>query len=208
MLDNNYLQIHGIQISNSVSEYGVINLGNWIQNVSYFQTSDFLSTPLFGKSDWHRLSDPPVFFRRGQWSPSFVRQQEAHSLFSGRTEASKMRTSQDTSKGPEPFSKVRGSSAAPFHPATPSLASRTALWTPSSSTVFWFWRKLISGTLNNLNPSQYWHETQTTEKIFVIQGPVSRFPPDFELRRFPLITGWAGGTLPPVLGHLAHKCWD
>lgn len=138
MLDNNYLQIHGIQISNSVSEYGVINLRKRIRNMSYFQASDFFEHSTLWKVRLTRTQRPPIFFRRGQWSPSFVRQQEAHSLFSGRTEASKMRTFQDTSKGPEPFSKVRGSSAAPLHPETPSSSSRIALWTPSSSTVFRF----------------------------------------------------------------------
>jgi len=47
MPDNNYLQIHEIQISNSISEYGVIKLRSLIQNVSYFQALNFLSTPLF-----------------------------------------------------------------------------------------------------------------------------------------------------------------
>lgn len=110
---------------------------NLIQNVSYFQTLDFFNHSTLWKVRWTWTQRPHVFWKRAQWSPSFVSQHKAQSLFSGRTEAREMRTFWDTSKGPVPFWKVRRSQTASLFKAVHSSASSFFLWAPSSSILFW-----------------------------------------------------------------------
>lgn len=83
-----------------------------------------------------------VFFKRGQWSPSFVRQQDTNCLFSGRTGARKIRTFQDTShSGTRDLSRsAQGEAQQPHFQSSPLLSTELLTLDKFQPTV-WFWRK-------------------------------------------------------------------
>lgn len=118
-----------------------LNSGIQFKMCPIFRHQIFLSAPLFESQTDVDIGTLCILFKRGQWSPSFVRQQDTRSLFSVRTGATKIRTFQDKSKGPEPFCKIRGGFAASLYKAACSSASSISLWKPSSTVSFGFEKK-------------------------------------------------------------------
>lgn len=96
-LDNNYLSIHESQISNSISEYGMIKLRNLIHNVSYFQASNFLSLCSF-ESQTDEDSGTLCLFQKRTMEPLFCQAAGHTQSVLRKNRSQKTRTLQNTSE--------------------------------------------------------------------------------------------------------------